>query len=469
MILDSKSNVHRSLDFMKLLMDKAREIVIESYTMYAIWKDLHDVLEDLETSSQDKSDTYFKLLMSKFTCRTQKASKLLVKVIAGYSRSAPNMRKFYLRKDSPLGIYSVPSDKYPEDMARLQLLWSFRSFEDPQTAREVDRLHNLLDHMATILRTSKPAGDLMSHRLSELVAQMSVIGECIMQQSLWDDTPQGHGAEHTCERSHNTEFYVWLYRLDDCNIPVNLLRAFLGKLSYPIHKTRNRSNVTVMRVAEASLDQFWECVDTYYEKTTGVTQYDMIERCLNEGQQMRRTPPWEDSDQMNRNRHVKAEYIYQPFSRMYHDRSMQITGGFDRLSMEEKIKPNTKGTATTLPTVHDAAIADKGRDPIHFVLDRRAYKTMKAMFHTPASDSEELPKSIKWNGFKRAMVRIGFSAEKLQGSAWQFTPSGLIDVDRAISFHEPHPDNDIPYIMARQFGRRLGRVYGWRGDTFRLA
>jgi hypothetical protein len=58
------------------------------------------------------------------------------------------------------------------------------------------------------------------------------------------------------------------------------------------------------------------------------------------------------------------------------------------------------------------------------------------------------------------MVRLGFSSEKLQGSAWQFTPGGDLGTNHGIHFHEPHPDSDIPYTMARQFGRRLRRVYG---------
>ena len=103
-----------------------------------------------------------------------------------------------------------------------------------------------------------------------------------------------------------------------------------------------------------------------------------------------------------------------------------------------------------------------------FTIDRRAYKTMKALFHNSFSDTGDFPKAIKWNEFKRAMVRVGFAAEKLQGSAWQFTPCDSVGVDRGIHFHEPHPDSDIPYIMARRFGRRLGRVYGWNADTFRL-
>jgi hypothetical protein len=67
------------------------------------------------------------------------------------------------------------------------------------------------------------------------------------------------------------------------------------------------------------------------------------------------------------------------------------------------------------------------------------------------------------------MTRVGFAVEKLQGSAWQFTPSVDSNAERNISFHEPHPESDVPYVMAKRFGRRLGRVYGWSTDTFKLA
>jgi hypothetical protein len=67
------------------------------------------------------------------------------------------------------------------------------------------------------------------------------------------------------------------------------------------------------------------------------------------------------------------------------------------------------------------------------------------------------------------MTRVGFAVEKLQGSAWQFTPGVDSNAERNISFHEPHPESDVPYVMAKRFGRRLGRVYGWSTDTFKLA
>jgi hypothetical protein len=38
---------------------------------------------------------------------------------------------------------------------------------------------------------------------------------------------------------------------------------------------------------------------------------------------------------------------------------------------------------------------------------------MKALFHVALSDTEDFPKAIKWDEFKRAMVRIGFAVKKL--------------------------------------------------------
>jgi hypothetical protein len=189
---------------------------------------------------------------------------------------------------------------------------------------------------------------------------------------------------------------------------------------------------------------------------------------------MQRTPLWiEPLREAPKNSVERPEYIYKPFSRIYHAKEMQITGAFDKMSIIQKIKPKTRGSAAHDSSVSgtlekEAASPTQTKQAPSFLLDKRAYKVIKALFYVPTSEDGEFPKAIKWDEFKRAMVRLGFSAEKLQGSAWQFTPGGGLDTDRGIHFHEPHPDSDIPYTMARQFGRRLRRVYGWEGSMFRL-
>lgn len=98
-------------------------------------------------------------------------------------------------------------------------------------------------------------------------------------------------------------------------------------------------------------------------------------------------------------------------------------------------------------------------------VDGRAFKVFRTLFHNPRVTST--PGEVPWADFLHAMASMGFAAEKLYGSVWQFQPTRL-DVERSIQFHEPHPCSKIPFMTARQFGRRLSRAYGWDGGMFVL-
>ena len=78
------------------------------------------------------------------------------------------------------------------------------------------------------------------------------------------------------------------------------------------------------------------------------------------------------------------------------------------------------------------------------------------------------PGEVPWNDFLHAMVSVGFKAMKLYGYVWQFQPTNL-DVERSIQFHEPHRKGKIPFTVARRFGRRFNRAYGWFGGMFVLS
>lgn len=471
---NAKGQVHPALGSAEFLMVKARELVIEAYTMFVAWQELYQIVDKLAETSPEDSKDRFSSLMSELNCRAHKTSGLLHRMLSGYAACAPNIRQFFFRKDDSETVGSVvliPSriKSFEEFRAVSSLLCFAPASNDTLSDTNV---YHLLDDMATLFRSSHSAKDLMSTRVSELFTQTSVVGECIMQHSVWSNTPQAYEIDKNAPHSHDEEFLDWLYHLDHCRLPVHAVNPFRGKLAYPAHKVRNRSNVQSMRTAEANLDRFWECVDTFYEEKTGVSQHEAIRRCILEDGQMQRTPPWEEPLDIRPKSAEHPAYVYQPFSRILHNKAMQITGAFDRLAIEEKIKPKTKGI-TTVPMIDEPAehapSVSEGTSQQTFTLDKRTYRTMKALFHVALSETEDFPKAIKWDEFKRAMVRIGFAAEKLQGSAWQFTPGESLDVDRGIHFHEPHPDSDIPYIMARRFGRRLERVYGWRSEMFRLS
>jgi hypothetical protein len=63
------------------------------------------------------------------------------------------------------------------------------------------------------------------------------------------------------------------------------------------------------------------------------------------------------------------------------------------------------------------------------------------------------------------MTSVGLTVIKLYNLTWQFAPSKL-DVKKSIQFSEPR--GKISITMARVFGRRLNRAYGWKGEMFSL-
>lgn len=117
---------------------------------------------------------------------------------------------------------------------------------------------------------------------------------------------------------------------------------------------------------------------------------------------------------------------------------------------------------TQLEPVEEAAVADR----LTIFVGARDLKVFKTLFFDPTMSSH--PGETPWNDFLHAMTSTGlFTAEKLYGSVWQFQRVNAFDQSR-IQFHEPHPHGKIPFVMARRFGRRLNKHYGWARDTFVL-
>jgi hypothetical protein len=94
-------------------------------------------------------------------------------------------------------------------------------------------------------------------------------------------------------------------------------------------------------------------------------------------------------------------------------------------------------------------------------INKRTEKVFAALFYDPTQDA---PGEVPWSEFLYAFASIGFGVEKQHGSAWVFTPSEI--THQPIIFHEPHPHTKIPTFLARRYGARLSRRYGWTRDTF---
>jgi len=99
-------------------------------------------------------------------------------------------------------------------------------------------------------------------------------------------------------------------------------------------------------------------------------------------------------------------------------------------------------------------------------IDTRSLKVFRALFFNPGVASS--PGELSWHDFVHAMASTGlFAAVKLYSSLWQ---SQRLDVESQsrIQFHQPHPRGKMPFAMARRYGSRLTRNFGWDGSLFVL-
>jgi hypothetical protein len=163
------------------------------------------------------------------------------------------------------------------------------------------------------------------------------------------------------------------------------------------------------------------------------------------------------------------------FPAQAHDSDKEITGNFNKHAAASKQKTKTRGVPTVEQGPPDpppiAALTTAA--PPKIAVNKRPMQVFRRLFHSP--NSPDQPGEIAWREFLHAMVSVGFNAEKVHGSAWQFWPNkdrylgkGL-DLDKTISFHEPHPSSKLPFTWARKYGRSLTMTFGWTAETFTLA
>ncbi|PVI01076.1 hypothetical protein DM02DRAFT_706481 [Periconia macrospinosa] len=358
-------------------------------------------------------------------------------------------------------------------------------------------LHNILDEIGYLMRTNMEVKALISPWVARRLSSLSVISEIQDQihqfqplASLIEAEILSRPEDGFMEKLEGLEpeqikmFDEWLpstcYPLFESSDLYQFAYSRQEKLHYPIRNRRSEGSVRRLRDAEAHLDAFWEEVDNITKSCTGgKTQHDLIAHFLASDRAIQRTPPWTQPIKREKtttgSTSDECEYVYQPFSKVYHDQFSEITGAFNRFSISSKPnKEKTRRTATVAePEPEDVDFTPDTVDhnDKRFVVDKRAYKVFKTLFHSPSTNA--VRGEVIWEDFVDAMVSIGFSAQKLHGSAWSFKPVvsgplGDIGVERSIQFHEPHPGNKIPFLHARRHGRRLARAYGWTGNMFVL-
>lgn len=201
-------------------------------------------------------------------------------------------------------------------------------------------------------------------------------------------------------------------------------------------------------------------------KETGETTHQLL-RSVVEQRELRRTSKWRDQKpslrdaQNNDHDAVQSSYTEHLEERTQRTLKFNLTTPTAPI----KLKAKTRGIAIEKTPIEASAVEHESSivssSPIS--VSKRAYKVYSTIFRSVTEDG--VPGELPWPDFLYAMSSAGFSIKKLDGSAWVFTPTHDVP-ERSIIFHEPHPASKIPFRMARQFGRRLERAYGWSGETF---
>ncbi|TQV93464.1 hypothetical protein IF1G_08042 [Cordyceps javanica] len=240
-----------------------------------------------------------------------------------------------------------------------------------------------------------------------------------------------------------------------------------GKFAYPVGKRRTRETVKALWSAELHLDAVWTKIDEQVRCQAPALQGTAVYRFLSKPRMLRRTAEWVEiapaptSDQKAMERDLDALIL--PLSNVFLNHSEEKSQAF---KTQPKIKTKTRGVPSVAPAATHEAPEPEDPDPQPtFRVDARTLKVFRTIFYDP--DVTSTPGSVIWIDFLHAMVSTGFRAEKLYGSVWHFSPTKL-DVERSIHFHEPHPKGKLSFEVARRYGRRLTRAYGWSGSMFIL-
>ncbi|KAK2808756.1 hypothetical protein FQN50_004428 [Emmonsiellopsis sp. PD_5] len=386
---------------------------------------------------------------------------------------SPSMRSAFVRigsvtvgRPSPVTTKSGTVESY--------FLWLFRTMWDDYQLF-LCRLPDLMDEIERLIESDPKEKEKMSNLVANTFSDLGLLASTLREINTyhpWASGMESEAAKCMAEIDKNLRTQlslaveIGMYGKEDDLLKLQLETPLDGKFTYPSDKRRTQQHVEAMRRAEENLDLFWEKIDQHYKKKSGKTLLETLQHLLPRDRTLKRTPEWVPPT--TKPTSTPEPHLSQSFCQL----SIQDENRRPAQPVTEKAKIKTRRIPSVEESDTESSIPHHGSarhipdiQPILRV-SKRALKVFSILFHKP-SESDQAGE-IPWSDFLHAMVSTGFGPTKLYGSVWQFTPTKL-DVSRSIQFHEPHPRSKIPFQMARRFGRRLNRAYGWNADMFALA
>lgn len=335
---------------------------------------------------------------------------------------------------------------------------------------QVCSLPNIVQEVEILISNDEKEKKRLTLHMARMISDLAVVAQIQRQMGL-----------STCNEYYlsswsDDQFDVWLrkriapyYKIEEVlfkgtglALPVKDLRVF----DYPSDKPRTATTTAKMRSAEQALDKFWDSLDQHFKFKTGKTLKEW------EGDRIhyhdiQRTPEWKDvrplvKDERDEEKATQGLDVSLALTTL-EERTESTIDQTKLAAPRQKMKTRGPSPCPTHSAGEDPTAETVENNPPpqtpRITVKKKPFNTFAALFGRPVADKP--PGELPWTDFKKAMVNVGFSSEKLQGSAWLFS-SGL----QSIVFHEPHPESKLPMQWARRIARRLNRNFGWTAESF---
>ncbi|KAM7182847.1 hypothetical protein V8F33_013973 [Rhypophila sp. PSN 637] len=414
-------------------------------------------------------------LHAKYSDQIDPSKDLLREDMEDHYLPSPQMRHLFEYSTVEEAIVSNP-DKIGD--VESVILWLFKTLYEDEEHLRVLGLTMVMDQLEYVISTDPKAKALISSLIGQTIGDLSILAQCYRQLELYQPWAQEFELlAAKGEKKLRTTYIAWrdpqdkicsALDVDALKGPGRLADPAGGRFTYPVDKRRTKENVEKMRTAEANLDAFWRSIDRLTHVKLPGMQGTVSGPFLAQSHLLKRTPEWvepaETSTTSSKKFVPQDESLDKPLSPFYFEFSSAPRRA--ELPAGPKAKTKTKGAAnppaaTENTTAAGETIRHESTAPQEqktWPVNARAFKVFRTLFFNP--DVTSSPGEIAWKDFLHAMASVGFVAEKLYGSVWQFKPTKL-DVEQPIQFHEPHPSPKMGFTTARRTGGGCSASMDW--------
>ncbi|CAO1629701.1 unnamed protein product [Sympodiomycopsis kandeliae] len=363
----------------------------------------------------------------------------------------------------------------------IRMLWEGE--ESPVWGREI-----LLDQLEYFLERDDTAKSYLSPHIASMISHLGVLVEGLRQVMLFQPWASTFGLSFEQRFALiGQEHGDRLEGIDDIHMMsfgtpiVELAIPTDGKFAYPLHRQHTREGVEAMRQAEANLDAFWHAVHKrIFPILDAHPNLKAICKLLGRGKGNNnpliphRTPPWSEEEDCQTSLTPKEVTQFHAF--YYHDlerRTREPLAGEEGgivvspSGVAKRVKRDRVVSQPTSQPLQDSSSESvvPPSAPYTLAVLPRTLKVFRTIFFTPGATSHL--GDIPWRDFVDALTAAGLQPQKLRGSAWSFSPPpNDPHLHASIHFHEPHPGDKLPFWIARRYGTRLKRLFGWHWGTF---